>query len=108
MKNLEDLIGQTVTLTFRSKSISQFKAYNILDYKDGFFQLQGIQGDAGKLGENIFWQNVSDVSTIIEQAPVKPPVQQPKVQRTRQGPVKEEIPEKKLSGRPGPSQNKLL
>jgi hypothetical protein len=104
MKTLKDLIGQTVILTFRNKSVSQFKAYNILDYVDGFFQLQGIEGDAGKLSETIWWQNVSDVSTIIEQAPVKPTVQQPKVKPT----AKAVIPAKKVSSRPGPSKNRLL
>lgn len=71
MRTLDDLIGTRVKITFRSKSASQFKAYNILDYADGFFLLQGIVNDAGELGEAICWQNVAAID-VIQELDVKP------------------------------------
>ena len=71
MRTLEDLIGQQVKLTFRSKSMSQFKAYEVLAYAVGFFHLKGIELDDTRLSTVTWWQNIIEVDTIVEQD-VKP------------------------------------
>ena len=102
---MKDLIGKQVKLTFRSKSASQFKAFNVLDYKDGFFKVQGVEGDAGKLSEGTWLQNIQEIDCIAD---IKPTVEQAPVELT----AKKDIPtvpaKKRLFSRSGPSQNKLL
>ena len=103
MKDLKDLIGKQFNLTFRSKSMSQFKGYKVLGYADGFIKVLGIEANDTRPSTVIFWQNVSEIDTIVEQGKVKPVVPvKPVVWKEK------ELTTEQVAIRSKASQNKLL
>lgn len=105
MKKLEDLVGQTVTLTFRGKSVNQYRTYQVISIASGFLELRGCEQDPRRKSEGTWYQNVSEIDTISD---VKLTVEQPATVVPVAIPVKKEIPAKQVPGKSGPSQNKLL
>ena len=63
-EKLSDLIGKIVVLTFKHKSINQYKRYEIIGLSEGFLRLKGIEQDVRKPRSSPWYQSVSAIDTI--------------------------------------------
>ena len=63
-EKLSELIGRVAILTFRGKSITQFKKYEIIGISEGFLRLKGIEEDVRRPRSAPYYQAVGEVDTI--------------------------------------------
>ena len=73
MKQLKDLVGQTIEITWRRKSLNQYKTFKVVSITtDGrFLELRGLEQDVRRKSEQTWYQNVAEIDTIIEAGPVE-------------------------------------
>ena len=63
-EKLSDLIGRTVILTFRGKSITQYKKYEVLSIAEGFLRLEGIDQNDTRPKSAPYYQAISEIDTL--------------------------------------------
>ena len=66
MKALKDLVGKTIEITWRRKSLNQYKVFEVVSITtDGrFLELRGIDQDPARKSSRTWFQQAAEIDTI--------------------------------------------